>query len=106
MQLLKPLSGAITPSSSSLDECLPGCGEDAPTSFVGRLGCQGHAHIIHHEGALTLHRQSALLLNVLGNVHREPYAAIGSCEGLAAGDEFRVAPDEIVSAVKAVIAAS
>jgi serine/threonine protein phosphatase PrpC len=40
-----------------------------------------------------LHRQSALLLNVLGNVHREPYAAIGSCEGLAAGDEFLLCTD-------------
>lgn len=43
--------------------------------------------------AAKAHRQSPLLLNVLGNVHREPYVAIGSHEGLAAGDAFLLCSD-------------
>lgn len=39
------------------------------------------------------HRQSTLLQNVLGNVHKEPFVTIGSYEGLAAGDSFLLCSD-------------
>lgn len=43
--------------------------------------------------AAKAHRQSPLLLNVLGNVHREPFVSIGSRESLAAGDSFLLCSD-------------
>lgn len=39
------------------------------------------------------HRHSKLLVNVLGNSRKEPYAAIGSHENLAAGDSFLLCSD-------------
>ena len=39
------------------------------------------------------HRRSKLLLNVLGNERKEPFAAIGSRTGLAAGDSFLLCSD-------------
>lgn len=39
------------------------------------------------------HRHSKLLVNVLGNSRKEPYVAIGSHEGLAAGDSFLLCSD-------------
>lgn len=43
--------------------------------------------------AARVHRQSPLLLNVLGNVHKEPFVTIGSHEGLAADDSFLLCSD-------------
>ncbi|MGZ8291362.1 MAG: PP2C family protein-serine/threonine phosphatase, partial [Telluria sp.] len=40
-----------------------------------------------------LHRQSELLNNVLGNVHKEPFVTTGSHENLAAGDAFLLCSD-------------
>jgi serine/threonine protein phosphatase PrpC len=39
------------------------------------------------------HRHSKLLVNVLGNSRKEPFVAIGSHEGLAAGDSFLLCSD-------------
>jgi serine/threonine protein phosphatase PrpC len=39
------------------------------------------------------HRHSKLLVNVLGNSRKEPFVAIGSHEGLAAGDAFLLCSD-------------
>jgi serine/threonine protein phosphatase PrpC len=39
------------------------------------------------------HRHSKLLVNVLGNSRKEPFVAIGSHEGLAAGDTFLLCSD-------------
>jgi serine/threonine protein phosphatase PrpC len=39
------------------------------------------------------HRRSKLLVNVLGNSRKEPFVAIGSHEGLAAGDTFLLCSD-------------
>lgn len=39
------------------------------------------------------HRSSKLLMNVLGNSRKEPYAALGSHEGLKAGDAFLLCSD-------------
>lgn len=39
------------------------------------------------------HRHSKLLVNVLGNSRKEPFAAIGTYEGLAAGDTFLLCSD-------------
>ncbi|NML59525.1 serine/threonine-protein phosphatase [Massilia sp. RP-1-19] len=43
--------------------------------------------------AAKVHRQSALLHNVLGNVHKEPFVTIGSHEDLAADDAFLLCSD-------------
>lgn len=43
--------------------------------------------------AAKIHRQSPLLLNVLGNVLKEPFVTIGSHEGLAADDSFLLCSD-------------
>lgn len=43
--------------------------------------------------AARIHRQSPLLLNVLGNIHKEPFVTIGSHEGLAADDAFMLCSD-------------
>jgi serine/threonine protein phosphatase PrpC len=39
------------------------------------------------------HRHSKLLVNVLGNSRKEPYVAVGSHEGLVAGDSFLLCSD-------------
>jgi PPM family protein phosphatase len=39
------------------------------------------------------HRHSKLLVNVLGNSRKEPFVAIGSHEGLTAGDSFLLCSD-------------
>ena len=39
------------------------------------------------------HRHSKLLLNVMGNSRKDPYATIGSYEGLRAGDAFLLCSD-------------
>jgi serine/threonine protein phosphatase PrpC len=39
------------------------------------------------------HRHSKLLVNVLGNSRKEPFVALGSHEGLAAGDAFLLCSD-------------
>jgi serine/threonine protein phosphatase PrpC len=39
------------------------------------------------------HRHSTLLLNVLGNSHKEPFVTVDSHEGLAAGDSFLLCSD-------------
>ena len=47
--------------------------------------------------AAKAHRQSPLLANVLGNVVREPFVAIGSYQGLAADDAFLLCSDGLWS---------
>ncbi len=39
------------------------------------------------------HRLTKVLLNVLGNSSKEPYATVGQCEGLGAGDGFLLCSD-------------
>jgi serine/threonine protein phosphatase PrpC len=58
------------------------------------------AYIEHLVGSARLppeaakhHRHSKLLMNVLGNTRKQPFVAIGSHEGLAAGDVFLLCSD-------------
>lgn len=58
-------------------------------------------HLVAHEQlapeAARNHRRAKLLQNVLGNTAREPFATIGSHEGLAAGDTFLLCSDGLWS---------
>ncbi|MGZ5203205.1 MAG: PP2C family protein-serine/threonine phosphatase, partial [Telluria sp.] len=54
-------------------------------------------HLVAHDGlppdAARNHRKSALLLNVLGNSHKEPYLTVDHRTGLAPDDVFLLASD-------------
>lgn len=65
---------------------------------VARTNDAAYIEHLVNNGKLSLaaaqsHRRSALLVNVLGNTHKEPFVTIGSCEGLAAGDAFLLCSD-------------